>query len=234
MSRKAYSFLRDSVLTLPRPSYLLKICAPFSVKSDFDNSDSNLKYLKAKASSMSSDERRVTLLVDEINTDGKFTYSGGKIFGSASNCPLSSSAAVESNTAQVFMITSLLSYKKDVAAIVPVLKQDCDCLFSLLKIVLKQLHDAGFIVQAIISDNLSVNTKAFSLFGNGTVPISIDNPYKDSEKLFFFYDLVHVFKSVRNNWLGQMDSQKTIRFCKFNHDPTLIDVSSGSEVNDKQ
>jgi hypothetical protein len=60
-------------------------------------------------------ERHVMLLLDEIYVQSRATYKGGNVTGMAVNSPLE-----HATTVQTFVLCSLLSSNKDVAALVPV------------------------------------------------------------------------------------------------------------------
>jgi hypothetical protein len=82
------------------------MCCLFPVDSDLHKKT----YLKQKAELIQPRERHVTLLLDDM-CSAQTTYKGGHVIG---NCPLE-----QATTVQTFMLCSLLSSKKDVAALLP-------------------------------------------------------------------------------------------------------------------
>lgn len=204
---RSYRLLRQSFLTLPHPSYLKKLSSVFNIGSGIKDASVHEEYLNQKCKNMSEGERNVNLMIDEIHVAHHLSYKEGKLEGSASNCSVS-----EASTAQVFMISSLLSKNKDVAAIVPVKNINARMLYDMIVKVLKMLHTIGYIVTCIISDNNRVNRNAFTLMCGGKLQASIENPNVPTEKLFFLFDTVHLFKCIRNNWLAQKDVEKTFMF----------------------
>lgn len=204
LSPAAYSSIRESYLTLPHPSYLKKLASVFTIKSGIKDNDVHEQYLTQKCASLSEDERRVVVMLDEIHITSKLSYKGGKLEGPAVNVPLS-----EASTAQVFMTSSILSKAKDVAAIIPVKNLNGDLLKDLCTHILQLLHRAGYSVLCLISDNNRINRKALIELCGGTLQLSIPHPLSPNEKLFFLFDTVHIFKCIRNNWLCQKDNMKT-------------------------
>ena len=202
---RAYSLLRDSVLTLPHPSYLRKLSSVFQMKSGFTDSKCHEAYLRQRCLKMQEHERDVILMIDEIHISHQLSYKGGKFEGSATNCQVS-----EASTAQVFMISSVLCKQKDVVAILPVKNIDAKYLQSLLLKTLQILHDVGYRVLCVISDNNRINRNAFTIMSGGRLTSSIPNPIVPSQKLFFLFDTVHLFKCIRNNWMSQKDLEKNI------------------------
>lgn len=146
-------------------------------------------------------------MLDEIHLKHQLSYKGGKLEGAAVNCSLA-----EANTAQVFMILSLLSKNKDVVAIVPVRNLTGQLLHELCRKMLLMLHNVGFTVVCLFSDNNRVNRSAFTMMGGGILQVSIQHPHNLAERLFFLFDTVHLFKCVRNNWINQKDQEKTFLF----------------------
>jgi hypothetical protein len=115
VSLSVYNRLRDTVLTLPNVSYLKRLSSVLSVSGGLNDSDSHITYLKQKAELIQPRERHVMLLLDEIHVQPRATYKGGNVIGMAVNSPLE-----QATTVQAFMLCTLLSPNKDVAASVPV------------------------------------------------------------------------------------------------------------------
>ena len=98
-------------------------------------------------------------------------------------------------------------------------------LVKLLHQVLEMLHRLEYVVVCVISDNNRVNRSAFTTVCGGTLQVSIQNPYKPSEKLFFLFDTVHLFKCIRNNWLAQKDTENTFIIPSFKNDGVIVKAS---------
>jgi hypothetical protein len=115
VSLSVYNHLRDTVLTLLNVSYLKCLPSVLSVSDGLNDSNSYITYLKQKAELIQPLERHVMLLLDEIYVESRATYKGGNVTGMADNSPLE-----HATTVQTFVLCSLLSSNKDVAALVPV------------------------------------------------------------------------------------------------------------------
>ena len=214
-SPTTYSLLRSTLLTLPHTSYLKRLVSAFGIGSGLTDTDVHEEYLKQKCQKLNEGERNVVLMLDEIHVANQLSYKQGKLEGSASNCDVS-----EASTAQVFMISSVMSKSKDVVAIVPVKNLNAQKLYEMMLKVLQMLQNIGYLVLCMISDNNRINRSAFTLMCGGKLELFIQNPFNPSERLFFLFDTVHLFKCIRNNWLAQKDDEKTFLF------PSLDSTSS--------
>ena len=81
-----------------------------------------------------------------------------------------------------------------------------DFLYPLLWDVIRHLECAGFKVISVTGDKASANRKLFRMhstcsFDQDTVTYKVRNPYSKEERfLFFFSDVPHLIKTVRNCW----------------------------------
>jgi hypothetical protein len=206
LSTIAYNCLRESCLILPHPTYLRTLSKCFTIESGTE-SNAHVAYLTQKAKLLQPHERVVVLLLDEIYVSPKISYKAGSVEGFADNCDLS-----QATTVQAFMICSVLSSKKDMAALVPVKNLTAAYLKELTQKVLSMVEGAGYQVLCIITDNNRVNGNMFALFSYGKLQSCITHPCDPNRKLFFLFDSVHLMKCIRNNWLNQKDSEQTLRF----------------------
>lgn len=205
ISSTVYEMLREKMLILPSISYLRRLSAVFAAdKSCSDEVSAYSVYLKSKADLLQMHERQVILMLDEIHVNRRSSYKGGRIVGMASNA-----VGSEASTVQAFMMCSLLSSNKDVAAMVPVTNLTATYLVDITKRVIDLLESAGYYVFCIISDNNRVNRNMFSLLCNGVLQPCIKHPLNPERKLFLMFDSVHLLKCIRNNWLGQSDYDHT-------------------------
>jgi len=201
LSRPVYSYLRESCLTLPHPSYLRQLTSCFTLNDD----DSHFVYLKQKCNVLAERERLSVLMLDEIYVKPKINYKGGSLQGFAENAD-----SVEATTVQAYMISSVLSKHKDVAALQPVKNLDTSFLYDSVMKVLSLVENAGYRVVAVMSDNNRVNRNAFDKMSGGTMQPSIPHPCDPQRRLFFLFDSVHLVKCIRNNWINQID--QTLRY----------------------
>lgn len=201
-SPSLYIHLRDSkVLILPHPDYLRKL--DVSSTKSLCTENSHEFFLRENLATLNSEEKFVNVLLDEIHVKKCLAYKGGKIYGASVN------SCEPATTIQVFMISSLLSKHKHVAALYPVCNLTANTLLELTHKVLAFLHDIGYIVLSLISDNNRVNRNMFEKICGGTLATSIPNPYNSSVPLFFLFDSVHLLKCIRNNWLNQKNPIQT-------------------------
>jgi hypothetical protein len=197
--------IREKILILPNMSYLKRLSAVFKTDDSCNQElSAHYVYLKNKAELLQLHERHVILLLDEIHVNQKSVYKGGSIVGMASNA-----IDTEASTVQTFMLCSLLSSNKDVAAMIAVKNLNTVYLTELTNKVIVMLENAGYFVFCLISDNNRVNRNMFTQMCNGELQPYIKHPLNDERKLFFLFDSVHLIKCMRNNWLGQLDSNHT-------------------------
>ena len=105
----------------------------------------------------------------------------------------------------VFMIVSL---KKSIPFVIkscPKTKIDGKWIFSHVSESIETLNKSGFCVRAVISDNHSVNVSTFTMFKKMYAADSSDmfiiSPSVQN-KIYLFYDSVHLLKNIRNNLLN--------------------------------
>lgn len=107
-----YKILRGfNILTLPHPRNLRKLAS--GLYHDSRNCNPTNDYLKKRISSLSSNDRFVNLLVDEIYLDPQLTFKGGKLIGAS----VEGSATDIAKTVLVFFLNSVCSSYKDVVAL---------------------------------------------------------------------------------------------------------------------
>ena len=176
-----------------------------------------LSYIKNKFKFLTQNDMTVSLMIDEIHIKQYFDYKGGNIVGSAFNCDEAAKSAF------VFMISSVCSQFKDVVHILPVKTLKAEILFTFIKDIVIGLEKIGFRVISVVTDNNSINKKAMSFFANPPqLSIVYPHPSLKSRPLFFLFDAVHLLKCIRNNWLGQRDSEKTMKFPYFSIDGIIV------------
>lgn len=202
-SSSAYNALRKcELLILPHPRTLQKLISSYELSLESSS------YLENRIKHLKEHELLVSLVMDEIYIQPKLSFKGGEIYGSSN-----SDAQKCAKTAQVFMVSSLLSKYVDVVAIIPVINMTSEQLKSFIADVLKMLERTGFKVVSLIADNNTVNRKAYELMTpNKTLQPSIVHPLDSSRRLFFMFDTVHILKCIRNNWETKKNINKTLYF----------------------
>lgn len=82
------------------------------------------------------------------------------------------------------MITSPLSSYKHVVALFPVCNLATNTLLKQAETVIKALHDIGFQVLTLVSDNNRVNRHMFEKICGGSLASFIPNPYDHNDCIF--------------------------------------------------
>ena len=95
-----------------------------------------------------------------------------------------------------------------VARLIPVLHLKGEFLYEHLVALINLIHEVGGFVFGLMSDNLSVNQKEFSMFHQNFQTLSLSSiqhpiPNSQFEMLYTLYDPVHLFKNIRNNWITE-------------------------------
>lgn len=130
LSRAAYKMLRDACMMLPHISYLRQLSSCFTqTVTTLSGESAHSQYLKKKCSALADHERLCVLMIDEIYVSPKIAYKGGALQGFATNTSPSSDT-VEASTVQAYMLASIFSKNKDVAALQPVKNLDTSFLQS--------------------------------------------------------------------------------------------------------
>lgn len=193
----SYRQIRNSnSLSLPHPKYLDRLTRNMA-SNESGMHDFHVKYLENRFANLNDQDKYVCLLIDEIHVQPQMNFSGGAVSGYALN------SNEEATALQTFMISSYFSSYKDVVSIYPVKCMTASSLLQWTQGVLKVLQGIGYKVLAIISDNNRVNRSMFTELCGGVLQNSTPNPYDPDETLYLLFDTVHIFKSVRNNWLNQ-------------------------------
>ena len=134
------------------------------------------------------------MLHDEIHIKPCLSYQSGQLFGAANNQKEKVATRI-----QAFMISSIKSKNKDVVSLVPVARMTGQYLYELLRNVIINITNAGFIVNSVISDNNVINRSAFKLLaGADTLQPYFFNPVNKS-RVYILFDSVHIMKYIRNN-----------------------------------
>lgn len=223
VSRVSYNLVRDRVLQLPHVSYLRRLSGIFNMNITDHDSD-HIIYLREKLKVLQPHERHIVVLLDEIHVIPKISYKGGSLIGIACN-----SETDKATTVQAFMICSVLSGNKDMAAMLPVKGLTAEYLLECTQKVIHMLENIGYSVICLASDNNRVNRNMFTALCDGELKPSIPHPCDNTRKLFFLFDTVHLMKSIRNNWIGQNDNCKSFVFPPFpvsdSSEPVMVKAS---------
>lgn len=212
ISPHAYRFLRDSNhVIFPHPSTIERLCSSFKLNPQIEQQSNNfLLYAKTRFELLKLDEKKVSLMVDEIHIKQYLDYKGGSIVGKSA---LNDNAA---GSAFVFMLLGICSSFKDVVHILPAQNVDAQGLHMYIKNVIIGLEKIGYFIVCVTTDNNSINGKAMSFFANPPrLSIVYVHPYDAKRPLFYIYDPVHLLKCIRNNWLNQKNDGQCMYYLDF-------------------
>ena len=132
----------------------------------------------------------------------------------------------QANSVLALMINPSFGAPSFVARLLPVHCLKADFHYEQIETLVKLIHEAGGYVYAIMSDNLSVNQKMFTMFHQNCETLSIfsiKHPVINDKfsMLYLMYDPAHLFKNIRNNWV----SEKT-QILKFREPGTHREVTA--------
>nr|XP_042911089.1 uncharacterized protein LOC122272083 [Parasteatoda tepidariorum] len=162
----------------------------------------------------------VSLLLDEVHVKPAISYKGKALYGFAENA-----VNTEATSVQAFMVSSIFSTYKDIIGLVPVKNMSASDLTNFTKTALSVLHGSSFNVLTVISDNNRINRNMFQhLKLQAEDSVCIKNPVDNSRPLFLLFDSVHIVKSIRNNLLNQIDSEKTFVCPDFEDFTKIVNV----------
>jgi hypothetical protein len=138
-------------------------------------------------------------------------YRGGKLYGIAEN---QNSSTQEAKTIQAFLISSAFGNFKSVVSLTPVKNLVGEELYELTQKNIALVMSCGLKIISIISDNNRINRNMFQKFSaNGNISFNLEGV-----PVHVFYDTVHIFKNIRNNWINLKDSEKTFIYPSFEND----------------
>ena len=164
----------------------------------------------------------VILIFDEIYIQRCEEYSGGASFGVDEN-------GILYNGVVCFMIIGLARNIPYVLQSIPKQNLVGDWLRDAILKCITTLQDIGFRVKGVVCDNHSSNVSAYrkllSEYCSNDSDLSIT---VNDEKMYLFFDTVHLMKNIRNNLLAR----KKFLFPPFHsdalHDPIMVE---GGEVS---
>ena len=142
-------------------------------------------------------DRNCVLSFDEMHIKKCFDFHPGKqiIEGFEDLGPLGRKLAVGTRVL-VFMVRGLFTnWKQPIAFFITKNGVTNANLGFLLDTVLDALHDTGLKIRAVVSDQGTSNQS----MAQGRVTIERPHFSKNGQKIYFFFDYLHLFKNIRNN-----------------------------------
>lgn len=196
-STSTYMFLRDSLeLNLPSPSSLQK----WNSIRKLQPGDNECLYsaLKDTIRDMAESEKECIITCDEVAIKKNLTYNSSVDVIDGLEHLLERSNKMGSHIC-VFAIRGILKKWKFVLNyFVPETNIKGECLKSLIHKNINIAESIGFKVRGMVYDQGGNNRKCTSLLG-----VTNEKPYFyfNNKKYYMFYDIPHLFKSLRNNLL---------------------------------
>ena len=178
---------------------------------------------------LSSRERIVVVILDEIYCAQRMEYIGGQFFGMKDGKSI--------KTLLVFMIKSVAGAYMDVVAHYPVSNLDSNMLEEAAKEVMKTLHEIGFEALILSLDNAAPNRKFYTELCKGQISPSILHPMESESRLFLAFDSVHNLKNCYNNFVNKRnfkcpdwDNFSKVIAPSFSHIEELYRIERGKPV----
>jgi len=144
-------------------------------------------------------DQDVVLLIDEMYLQKEVQYHQGQLFGRDQDDQFYKGL-------MTFMIVGLRKNIPFVVKAVPESKVEGHWLSNQIDECLESLHETGFQVRAVITDNHPCNVAAFadlcSKYRHGDTVNAIIHPSKPQRTIYLFFDSVHLLKNIRNNLLN--------------------------------
>ena len=155
--------------------------------------------------------------MDEVHIRSGASYKGGRIIGSIEN--------PEDPPTTVFsiIVSSLAKKYSTIVRLIPLGSSSAKVLFPIVRNTISDIESCNLFVEAMCTDNYPLNVSLFKLFSDDskTLQPQVKHPCDPSRNLILFFDIVHIIKSIRNNWLNLHDYDKTFVF------PLLEDCFEG-------
>ena len=142
--------------------------------------------------------KKVILIIDEMFLQKCAQYQAGVYTGTDVSGELYKGILS-------FMITGLKKNIPYVVQSIPEITFTGKWLADKIADCVQTLHDAGFSVRGVVTDDHSTNVNAFSTLRKeykSDSPYYFIHPSNPNQKIYLFFDNVHLMKNVRNNLLN--------------------------------
>ena len=163
----------------------------------------DISFIKNVLNQLPPEQRCCILLVDEVYIKPSLTYHGGRVFGKAVD-----HSDKLAKTVCCIMVKCLFGGPEFIVKLLPVSNLTSDFLYSQFQPITNAINEVeNAQVLAIIADGHQVNQKLFHLLNS--VP---EKPWLGRNSTFLLFDYVHLFKSIRNNWISEKCGQLEFNF----------------------
>ena len=214
MSPACYRLIQSSnCLILPHERNFIGIKNTLGIEGDY------FQIIKEITSKFSHRERHVILQMDEVHIRSDASYKRGKVLGAIDN-PSDPPTTVFS-----MMISSLMKRFSTIVRLILLGSSSATDLFPIITKTIGDIESCDLFVEAICTDSYPLNVSVFKLFSHDGKILQprVVHPCNPTPNLILFFDIVHIMKSIRNNWLNLKDYEKTFIYPDFE---TCTDVIS--------
>lgn len=209
-STTTYRFLREQdILPLPSITTVKRYLSRVNLKCGLDNEF--FEAFKIKMESKTEFQRQGILIFDEMQVRQctlnvkTMKLMGVEDFGKE-NDNSAQFADKYADHALVFMWSSLAeNFCQPVAVYASKGATKRTCLAQLVLQVIRKLENAGALVHGLVSDGATTNRRMWTEFGISEKLLTVSNktthPMDDNRFLYFFSDVPHLIKCLRNRFL---------------------------------
>ena len=201
-SRTTYRILRN-FLSLPHPRTLV---SKIGNLGDVGSEDECTNIIRSVLPNLTTSEKRFILMFDEMYVKPSIRFRGGHIIGYSEDKP-----DEIAKTILVLMLKPMFGKPAFVCRMIPTFKLSVCTLENAIRNVVKQVHEEGGIVFCLMCDNHPTNRAVYSNFRVDGLPPWKGSVYSGHE-VFLLNDPVHLFKSIRNNWMTERNGVISMNF----------------------
>lgn len=198
-SPSTYKYMRRNGITLPGESTVRHWLNSIEYFTGF--SEEYMKQIKLKTTEMTYSEKKCIILLDEISIMKCVEYNKTLdiIEGFQDMGTLGRSDKIGSHALVIMLRGLYANWKFPLCYFFTGNGIKGDNLVLIIKECVQKILDLGLMPTSIVCDQGTQNRRMYTLF-KGTE----DNPYSTicGQKLFLFFDLPHLIKSLRNNLLN--------------------------------
>jgi len=185
----------SNTLSLPSSKHLDRLTSQLGTETGL--TESSMRYLKARISSLSERERLVCLMIDEVYCEKRVEFVGGKLFGAENDN--------YTKTLLCYMIRGVAGSYQDMVAMIPTAKIDSKKLNMHFQKVISALTEIGFDLTCVSVDGHSANRKFYlEELCHGEMKSFISSQ-SETDRIHLLFDPVHLFKNYYSNFMNKKE-----------------------------
>ena len=101
------------------------------------------------------------------------------------------------------MVSSLSTNFSSIVRLIPLGSSSAETLYPIVKSTICDIEACGVFVEAVCTDNYPLNVRLYKCFSaDSKLRPKVQHPCNPQRNLILFFDIVHIIKSIRNNWLN--------------------------------